>query len=219
MPGNLAAPAEPGNVDSNVAILIDGTHVRVERSGDSKFNKKLWSGKKKAPTYNTNIITSHDGIILGISKTVVGSTHDITLLRDDFPNFGMLTDVMFDVNTPPEKRPTVVVDSGYQGLTKYLPGANVYHPIRRDMGSEPEGGLSQKERDYNREVGGIRITIEHAIGRIKQYRIMTKPYHGTTDQLNDELNVVTGLVNFKHMWGKTRQENMATIHRISRWRG
>ena len=46
---------------------------------------------------------------------------------------------------------------------------------------------------------------------------MTKPYHGTPDQLNDELNVVTGLVNFKHMWGKTKQENMATIHHISGW--
>ena len=55
-------------------------------------------------------------------------------------------------------------------------------------------------------IGGIRVTVENSIGRIKQYARMTEPYSGTEDELNCEMNVVAGLVNL-HL--------MKTLHRGS----
>ena len=49
------------------------------------------------------------------------------------------------------------------------------------------------------EVSGIRVTVKNSIGRIKQYYRTTEPYGGTEDELNCELNVVTGLVNLHMM--------------------
>lgn len=77
---------------------------------------------------------------------------------------------MFDPDTPPERRPIVVVDLGYRGLAAYIPGADVFMPIRRDMGTDPEGdGLSQDDRDYNAEISSIRIMVERAIGGMERY--------------------------------------------------
>ena len=36
--------------------MVDGTHNRVRRSADKERRKKTYSGKKKAHTYNTNIV-------------------------------------------------------------------------------------------------------------------------------------------------------------------
>ena len=88
-------------------------------------------------------------------------------------------------------------------------------------GSDPDtGGLTRRDPGHNAEVTRARIAVEHAIGRIKQYRIITtKPYHGTPDQFNDELNVVTGIVNLKH--GRDRiikSEDPDLVARLGAWR-
>ena len=62
------------------------------------------------------------------------------------------------------------------------------------------------KKKHNKKVGGIRVTVENSIGRIKQYARMTEPYGGTEDELNCEMNVVAGLVNL-HL--------MKTLHRGS----
>ena len=48
---------------------------------------------------------------------------------------------------------------------------------------------------------------------------MTRPYHGTPDQFNDELNVVTGLVNLKHRWDWIKsKEDPALMAKLASWR-
>ena len=93
--------------------------------------------------------------------------------------------------------------------------------IKHNAGSYPDTGrLTQRDPDRNAEVTRARITVEHAIGRIKQYRIMTtRPYHGTPDRFNDELNVVTGIVNLKHGWDRIiKSEDPNLVARLGAWR-
>ena len=92
--------------------------------------------------------------------------------------------------------------------------------IKRNAGSGPEtGGLTQWERDHNAEITRARIGVEHVIGNIKRYALMRKCYHGTPDQFNDELNVVTGLVNFRRMWdGIKSKEDPSLMVRLGAWR-
>ena len=48
---------------------------------------------------------------------------------------------------------------------------------------------------------------------------MTRPYHGTPDQFNDELNVVTGIVNLKHGWDRIiKSEDPDLVARLGAWR-
>ena len=92
--------------------------------------------------------------------------------------------------------------------------------MKRNAGSDPEtGGLTKKERDYNTEVTRARIGVEHVIGEIKQYALMRKRYGGTSEQFNDELNVVTGLVNYERMWdGIKSKEDPSLMVRLGGWR-
>ena len=209
--------------DSRIFILLDGTHSRIMRSGDPDWRKYTYSGKKKAFTYNTNIITAPNRMILWIGKSVPGSTHDLTLLREDMPDFGFLTKAMMAATAPGclpgESRTVIVVDKGYQGIQVLYPGAEIWMPTKSNRGSDPEtGGLTQQDRDRNAEINRVRIAVEHAIGRIKQYGVMTQPYHGTPEQFNDELNVVTGLVNFHLVWDDVRTRDAALIDRLTAWR-
>ena len=205
--------------NTRVVIIIDGTHMRVNNIRNLNSIKSLWSGKKHMPSYNTAMAVSPDGTPIWLSKSVAGSTHDITLLREDFPDFGALTDVMFDPDTPPEERPIVVVDLGYQGLMKYVPGADVFTPIRTDMGTDPEkDGLSQADRDYNAEISRIRIIVEQVFGMMKQYGILTRRFGGTPEQMNEEINIVTGLVNLRRHWNKIKLKEADLISQVTAWR-
>ncbi len=142
------------------------------------------------------------------------------MLRESPPDFGELSKTAADPETPEEERPISICDRGYQGIRKDTPGAETWIGTKRNAGSDPDtGGLTQRDPDHNAEVTRTRITIEHTIGRVKQYRITTKPYHGTPDQFNDELNVVTGIVNLKHGWDKIiKSEDPDLVARLGAWR-
>ena len=69
-------------------LLVDGTHIRVDRPGEKEERKKTYTGKKKNHTNNTTIISTTDNIIVGISKTAVGSTHDLKMIKEHSIPFG-----------------------------------------------------------------------------------------------------------------------------------
>ena len=230
-----------GQLNMCPMLLLDGAHMSIARSGDPDQRAMDYSGKKKAFTRNTIIITSPDGLILWISKSVPGSTHDLTLLKDNMPDFGSLTDMMSQEgapesgctnlmmnNGPPNasfliglasRQPVIVVDKGLKGVEKVYPGAYIMIPTKRNMGSDCETGrLSQADKDYNTEVSRIRIKVEHAIGKIKEYWIMRRPFNGTPEELNVKINVVTGLVNLKHMWKDIARRDAELIEELTAWR-
>ena len=91
--------------------MLDGTHVRVDRSGDKDRRRADYSGKK-AFTFDTNVITDTRKRILWISETASGSTHDLTLLKEDPPDLGILTRPMSKYDAPEPDRPVLYVDKG-----------------------------------------------------------------------------------------------------------
>ena len=69
-----------------------------------------------------------------------------------------------------------------------------------------KGGQAWEQHAQNRRISGKRVTVEHAIGRIKQYRLVCIPYDGTAGEFDRELEVITGLVNFKLLWDRRRKK-------------
>ena len=162
----------PDPATGRVAVVLDGTHVPVDRTKDKDRRRINYSGKKKAFTPNTNVLTDTSKRILWIGRTAPGSTHDLTLLKEDHPDLGNLTRAMSDGDTPGQDRPVLYVDKRYQGISEHYSGADARQPAKRRRNSDrPTGGLTQEERARNKEINGIRVVVEHAIGRIKQYRI------------------------------------------------
>ena len=193
-------------------LLVDGTHIRVDRPGEKEERKKTYTGKKKNHTNNTTIISTTDNIIVGISKTAVGSTHDLKMIKEHSIPFGRWTRKMRDEDTPAKEKFTMYMDLGYQGIQKYFPGVNVVLPHKKPRKKKTDSAapkLTKEQKAYNKKVGGIRVTVENSIGRIKQYSRMTEPYGGTEEELNAEINIVSGLVNLHLMM--TLQRGSASL--------
>ena len=185
----------PGGGD----VTADGTHCPVQRPSEKTVRRMIYSGKKKRFTHNTNVYTNADGVVIGISRSSVGSTGDITLLREDLMPFGKWAESMRDGSTPEEDRIRVWVDRGYQGTGKDLPGATLMIPHKR---SKNHRILTAEQKEHNHLVNSTRVRVEHSIGRLKRYARLADPYDGTISQFNYEFNVITGLVNLHLLWDK-----------------
>ena len=88
-------------------------------------------------------------------------------------------------------------------LVKILPTADRINSMVKRARTPRELTASQKRR--NKKISSRRMTVEHSIGRIKQWARMTDPYDGTVDEFHGELVVVTGLANFQLLWDKKRK--------------
>ena len=185
----------PGGGD----VTADGTHCPVQRPSEKTVRRMIYSGKKKRVTYNTNVYANAGGVVIGISRSSVGSTGDITLLREDPMSFGRWAESMRDGSTPEEDRIRVWVDRGYQGTGKDLPGATLMIPHKR---SKNHRILTAEQKEHNHLVNSTRVLVEHSIGRLKRYARLADPYDGTISQFNYEFNVITGLVNLRLLWDK-----------------
>ena len=185
--------------DDGGDVIIDGTHCPVQRPSEKTVRRMRYSGKKKRFTNNTNICINTEGVIIGISKSMVGSTHDITLLKESPMPFGKWTESMKDASTPKEDRIRLTGDKGYQGMAKELPGTTTMTPYKR---SKEHPTLTAGQKEHNRKVNATRMPVEHAIGRLKRYDRIVDPYDGTISEFNDELNVITGLANLDRLWDK-----------------
>ena len=90
---NLKKMIPPDPATGRIAVVLDGTHVPVDRSSDKDRRRADYSGKKTF-TFNTSVLTDTRKRILWIGRTASGGTHDLTLLKEDPPDLGMLTRIM-----------------------------------------------------------------------------------------------------------------------------
>ena len=178
----------------DLLFKIDGTHVQTLRPVDSGERRSRYSGKKKFCSFNSNVSVTGRGLIWHIGKSAEGSAGDITLLREDMPDFSPFKKL--GVKIP------LFMDKGYAGAQKDIKGDHTVPmiPKKNKPKSGKLGGLTQKERDRNRMISGIRVSVEHAIGRIKQHGRVAGPYAGTMEDFGQDLNLAAGLANFHLIW-------------------
>lgn len=179
-------------------LKVDGTEVPRQRPTD-KEARKTHSGKKKRFTFNTTVITNKDGLILSLGKTFEGGTHDLTMIAQDMIDFGRWSEGMYQTNTPEDKKFTILGDKGYIGMEKHYPGVNLIVPKK-----SAKGELTEQQKQNNKKISSKRITVEHSIGRIKQWGMMNGPYD-TLEEFQTELMVTTGLANFAMLWDSKRK--------------
>lgn len=180
---HIETPEELAAIFEGYPVLIlDATEQRIQRPQDRDYQREVYSGKKKHHTCKAMIISTLDRIVHFLSPAYTGKTHDYSLMKDCF-------DPALDWFVGFEVR----VDLGYQGFATNYPGARLHIPYKKP----PKKELTDQQRDKNRELARDRIRVEHTIGGIKRYDILTTPLRIHDFDLYDKvLSVCAGLWNF-----------------------
>lgn len=132
--------------DELLYLMVDGTERPIYRPKKPSKRKSNYSGKKKRHTVVHQIITDNKKKILSVGSAQKGSKHDKRIWDES------------RVVKPPDVM--VLGDLGYLGT-----GFEV--PIKKRQKIK----LSQENKTYNHWHSRLRIGVEHAIGRMKKFRI------------------------------------------------
>ena len=95
-------------------------------------------------------------------------------------------------------RPNIValLDSGYRGVQKVH--TNSLIPIRH---KEDIRKLSEEEQQQrtkkNKAISSPRMKIEHIIGRVKRFKIVSERYRNRRKRFALRLNLICGIVNYE----------------------
>jgi hypothetical protein len=167
-----------------VAFIIDSKEQRIQRpsGSDDEGNsnqKPYYSGKKKAHTLKTQIAVAPDGFIEGISESVPGSTHDLTLLRET---------KLVEKLEPDEG---AMFDKAYDGISNDHPDRPLYLPYK----ARRNRPLTDLEKAYNQELSSYRIVVEHTNAQLQKYQALAQIYRHDRKKHSRTMRVAAGLVN------------------------
>ena len=84
-----------------------------------------------------------------------------------------------------------LADTGYLGITKLH--ANSQIPAKKSK-LHP---LTPKQKAANRELAGQRIFVEHVIGKLKVFRILSERYRNRRKRFGLRFNLIASIYNFE----------------------
>lgn len=170
-------------------VLIDGTENPVERPKDADNQKSKYSGKKKAHTDISLVISDKKRYIYYLSPLYNGSNVDMGILKKEFPP----TLHWF-------KNMRVLVDLGFVGIAKLYEFKELLIGFKKPRKSKanPEPSLTAEQKQHNRAVSKERIYVEHAIGGMKKFRILRNKCRLKSQNLKERnIGICAGLWNYQ----------------------
>lgn len=112
-----------------------------------------------------------------------GCCADINILRNELLKFDF-------------RNKNVYLDLGFYGITSELVNANVIMPNKKPKGGE----LTKEQKQENKNISKIRISVENAIAGIKSFFVCrTKNRFHYHQKTHESFNLCTSLYNFKKM--------------------
>jgi hypothetical protein len=192
-------------------VLVDATEQRVLRpSKDNETRKRYCSGKKKAFTLKTQMVTDGEHHILAISVSVPGAMHD-----------KKLSDAVQTVERLPDGC-EADADKGYQGMAgqvrlitlsnpetgipQQIPRLTVCIPFKKMKGKE----LTEQQETFNSQLSAVRVRVEHCIGWVKNWAIIATRFRCSHSIYTSIMQTVCGLVNEQtQRWQMARLANCA----------
>ncbi len=170
-------------------IFIDVTERTHARPADKDKQKESYSGKKKHHAAKNTVISDINKMILFIGYTVMGGIHDYRLLKNEFP-----------ADMDWFSRFRVWVDLGYIGIQKDYTHCEILIPHKKPRKSKanPSPSLTDEQKAENREMSSLRVIVEHAIGGMKRFGILTGKFRNRKEKFVDDVAALcAGLWNLK----------------------
>jgi len=176
----------------DVHLVIDAKEQRVQRPGgdDDRGNsrqKPFYSGKKKAHTLKTQVAVAPDGSFQSVGKSVPGSVHDLTLLRQ--------SDLLHRL----PKTEGVMLDKGYDGIQRPDPKGpdknGPLHPYHLPHKARRGHPLTDEQKAFNAHLSAYRSVVEHSLAQMNQFQVLAQVFRHDHDKHSGLTRIVAGLVN------------------------
>ena len=176
----------------DVRLVIDAKEQRIQRPGGSDESgnsrqKPFYSGKKKAHTLKTQVAVAPDGTFQSVSKSVLGSVHDLTLLRN--------SDLLHRLDTAKG----IMLDKGYDGLQTFdpkQPGKNgAVHSCHLPHKARRGHPLTSEQKVFNAHLARYRIVVEHSLAQMNQFQVLAQVLRHDRARHSGLTRIVAGLVN------------------------
>jgi hypothetical protein len=160
-------------------VFVDALERLKQRPKKKKSQQKAYSGKKKAHTRKSVVVSDKNRKILVVTKQKSGRRHD-KRLADKNSVFEMIP-----------KEITVYTDTGFMGAQRVHP--NIYIPKKKSKGKP----LTFDEKEINKLISSYRVIVEHAIGGIKRFRCMSEKLRNRKAFIDDKFLLLSaGLWNY-----------------------
>jgi len=161
-------------------VWVDATEQPLQSPSEKLAHKQYYSGKQSEHTIKSQLLTTRR-LILHVSGNVPGSVSDLTLLAG--------SGIMYSI--PPGVQ--VNLDRGYEGAEGRYPNHKVYKAKR----AQRQHPLTLFEKLYNHIINKTRILVEHVIGHLKKFRIVSELFRNRRATEGEFLIAVAGLINFR----------------------
>ena len=162
--------------------FTDCSEQPIPRPKNRLRRRLYYSGKRKKHTVkNLYTVNQKELIIYKTKYKQVGRKHDYNVYKDNHPNI--------------PKDVTSMYDLGFFGVETDYSKQKSSLPIKRKKNQI----LTKKEEEYNRNHSSRRIVVEHAICRLKKYRIMNDVFRNKLKKYDRISDMITGLVNYRIM--------------------
>lgn len=156
-------------------VVMDVTETPIERP--KRKQKCYYSGKKKQHTLKCQLIMDFETGEIICTFFGKGRRHDFAIFK--------ASGIHFHTET------ASLQDSGYQGIQDYHD--NSFIPKKKPK----DGELTATEKDYNRELGRARISVEHVNRRLKIFRILQQRYRNRRRRFGLRCNLIAALYNYE----------------------
>ncbi len=170
-------------------IIFDGFENLTERPKGHENQKVKYSGKKSTHTDIALLASNKKTWIFYVSCLYNGSNVDMGILKKEFPpGKGWFSGLR------------VLFDLGFIGVEKlYEFGELVIgEKKKRKSKKNPEPKLTDEQKGKNRGVSKERIFVEHAIGRLKKFRILKNRCRIKCQKLKNQIiGICAGLSNYQ----------------------
>lgn len=161
-------------------VVIDSFEQKVQRPQERPQADDYYSGKKKMHTLKSQVtVNGQTGEVCDVSDSVPGPTADITLLGDS----GVLEKIPEGVGAEG--------DSAYVGVDKLRPAGPTGTPRKKPRGQD----RPPEDVAYNRGFANRRIIVEHTIGRMRRYQVLSAADREHRRKHPARVRAVSGLVN------------------------
>ncbi|KAJ8671462.1 hypothetical protein QAD02_002721 [Eretmocerus hayati] len=171
---------------SDVQSIIDCFEIEIEKPSDAMNQSMTWSQYKGCNTYKGFLSVTGDGLMNFVSKGACGRCSDISIVE----NCGYLDKI------PPGT--SVLADRGFKGLDILLQRKSC--TLTRPPSVQKDIKSSKEDVKLTKQVASIRIHVERAINRIRNYSILD--IHSRVDNslikhIDSLVYIVCGLVNLQ----------------------
>lgn len=153
--------------------------IRRKRSIRNRKNrqKRYYSGKKKGHSLKIQVVLDKRTQRMICLCFGTGRRHDFHLYKKS--------------RLPLHPKIKVYADTGYVGLSRLHKNTEIPKKRRKNQ------PLSKQEKKENRDQASSRTGVEHAIRRLKRFKILSQRYRNRRKRFGLRANLIAGLCNWE----------------------